>query len=99
MKLAFAGPALAANARNVQEGLGKENVAYSPGLSMLKFDSIVASRLAQAASGNIGLMACENTMRNTKVKREDMHAGISCVDAGVVHLMKRQRECWAYIRP
>jgi intracellular sulfur oxidation DsrE/DsrF family protein len=92
------------NARNVQDDLGKGNVdveivAYGPGLGMLKGDSKVADRLAQALDNNIGLMACENTMRNTKVTKSDMYGGISYVDAGVVHLMKRQREGWAYIRP
>ena len=92
------------NARNVQEDLGKGNVdveivAYGPGLGMLKGDSKVADRLAQALDNNIGLMACENNMRNTKVTKADMYGGISYVDAGVVHLMKRQREGWAYIRP
>jgi uncharacterized protein len=92
------------NARNVQEDLGKGNVdveivAYGPGLGMLKADSKVADRLAQALDSNIGLMACENTMRNTKVTKADMYSGIRYVDAGVVHLMKRQREGWAYIRP
>jgi len=92
------------NARNVQQDLGKDKVdveivAYGPGLGMLKADSKVAARLAQALDSNIGLMACENTMRNTKVKREDMYGGVSYVDAGVVHLMKRQREGWSYIRP
>ena len=44
-------------------------------------------------------MACENTMRNTKVTKQDMYFGIHYVDAGVVHIMKREREGWAYIRP
>jgi len=92
------------NARNVQHDLGKDNVdveivAYGPGLAMLKGDSKVAGRLAQALDENIGLMACENTMRNTKVQKSDMYAGISYVDAGVVHIMKRQREGWSYVRP
>lgn len=92
------------NARNVQEDLGKGNVeveivAYGPGLGMLKSDSKVADRLAQALDSNIGLMACENTMRNTKTTKADMYSGIRYVDAGVVHIMKRQRAGWAYIRP
>jgi len=66
---------------------------------MLKAESKVAGRLAQALDNNVGLMACENTMRNTKVKRDDMYGGVSYVDAGVVHIMKRQREGWAYVRP
>jgi hypothetical protein len=92
------------NARNVQADLGKDKVdveivAYGPGLAMLKADSKVAARLAQALDNNVGLMACENTMRNTKVQKSDMYGGISYVDAGVVHIMKRQREGWAYVRP
>ena len=92
------------NARNVQTDLGAKNVdveivAYGPGLGMLKADSKVSDRLAQALDNNIGLMACENTMRNTKVVKDQMYGGISYVDAGVVHIMKRQREGWAYVRP
>jgi uncharacterized protein len=92
------------NARNIQADLGKDNVdveivAYGPGLKMLKADSKVAARLAQALDGSIGLMACENTMRNTKTTKGDMYAGISYVKAGVVHIMQRQREGWAYVRP
>ena len=92
------------NAQNVQSDLGKDKVdveivAYGPGLNMLKADSKVAARLAQALDQSVGLMACENTMRNTKTTKADMYSGISYVDAGVVHIMKRQREGWAYIRP
>jgi len=92
------------NARNVLADLGTDNVqieivAYGPGLGMLKADSKVAGRLAEALDNNVGLLACENTMQNTKTTRADMYAGISYVKAGVTHLMQRQREGWAYIRP
>ena len=92
------------NARNVQAELGKDNVqieivAYGPGLGMLKADSKVEARLAQALGDSVGLLACENTMVNTKTTKADMYSGISYVSAGVTHLMKRQREGWAYIRP
>lgn len=92
------------NARNVQADLGKDNVdveivAYGPGLAMLKANSKVAPHLARALDDSVGLIACKNTMRNAKVGKEDMYSGISYVDAGVVHIMKRQREGWAYVRP
>ena len=92
------------NARNVQQDLGKSNVeieivAYGPGLGMLKAESKVADRLAQALDDNVGLLACENTMTNTKVSRNEMYGGIAYVKAGVTHIMKRQQEGWAYIRP
>lgn len=92
------------NANNIQTDLGKDNVdieivAYGPGLGMLKADSKVGPRLAQALDGSIGLLACENTMHNTKTTKADMYSGISYVKAGVTHIMKREREGWAYIRP
>jgi len=92
------------NARNVQADLGKANVeieivAYGPGLAMLKAESPVSARLAQALDSNIGLLACENTMQNTKVGKSDMYGGIGYVQAGVTHIMRRQKEGWAYIRP
>ncbi len=92
------------NARNVQQDLGAEKVeieivAYGPGLNMLKLESAVAPRLAAAQDANVKLLACENTMRNTKVTKDSMYGGIAYVQAGVTHLMKRQQEGWAYIRP
>jgi len=92
------------NARNIQSDLGKDNVlveivAYGPGLEMMKAESKVSDRLAAALDGNVGLIACENTMANTKVNKADIAGGVKFVPAGVTHIMKRQREGWAYIRP
>jgi len=92
------------NARNIQAELGKDNVlveivAYGPGLEMMKAESKVADRLAAALDSNVGLLACENTMQNTKVDKADIAGGVKFVPAGVTHIMKRQREGWAYIRP
>jgi len=92
------------NARNVQAELGKNNVqieivAYGPGLAMLKAESPVSARLAQALDNSVGLLACVNTMENAKTPKSDMYGGIGYVQAGVTHIMKRQKEGWAYIRP
>jgi hypothetical protein len=92
------------NARNVQADLGKDKVeieivAYGPGLNMLKAESKVSARLAEALDNDVALLACENTMTNTKVTKADMYGGIGFVHAGVTHIMKREREGWAYIRP
>jgi intracellular sulfur oxidation DsrE/DsrF family protein len=92
------------NAQNVQKDLGAQNVqieivAYGPGLGMLKAESKVAGGLAGALDNNVGLIACENTMENTHVSRDDMYGGVAFVQAGVTHIMKRQQEGWAYIRP
>ena len=92
------------NARNVQQDLGAANVdieivAYGPGIGMLKLESEAEAGVIQAMTDGVKVVACENTMRNQKLKREDMQGGIGYVGAGVVEIMNRQREGWAYLRP
>ena len=92
------------NARNVQQDLGAQNVeieivAYGPGIGMLLAESEASGGVIQAMTDGVKVVACENTMRNQKLKREDMQGGISYVGAGVVEIMQKQREGWAYIRP
>ncbi len=92
------------NAKNIQTDLGAANVdveivAYGPGIGMLKADSAVAGRIDEAASAGVKVMACENTMRNQKLTKTDMLNGLGYVPSGVVELMQRQQQGWAYIRP
>jgi intracellular sulfur oxidation DsrE/DsrF family protein len=92
------------NARNVMTDLGRDNVAieivaYGPGIGMLKMDSVSGQRITEALGAGVSVVACENTMKNQKLSREDMLPKIGYVDAGVVQLMKRQREGFAYVRP
>jgi intracellular sulfur oxidation DsrE/DsrF family protein len=92
------------NVRNVQAELGKENVeveivAYGPGIAMLKLDSVAGSRVDEAVKNGVRVVACENTMHNQKLSKADMLPSIGYVRAGVVELMERQRDGYAYIRP
>ena len=92
------------NARNVLDELGGETVrleivVYGPGIGMLKADSPVAKRVADALRSGVKVVACENTMRAQKLSVPDMLPDIGYVGAGVVELMKRQQQGWAYIRP
>jgi len=38
-------------------------------------------------------------MRGQKLQKADMLGGISYVGAGVVEIMQRQQQGWAYLRP
>ena len=92
------------NARNLQADLGASNVdveivAYGPGIGMLKSDSVVGSRIAEALSAGVKVVACDNTMRGQKLGKDDMLAGVGYVGAGVVEIMQRQQQGWAYLRP
>jgi uncharacterized protein len=92
------------NARNVQDDLGSdavelEIVVYGPGIGMLKGDSPVGKRVADALESGVKVVACENTMKGQHLVYADMLPDIGYVPAGVVELMHRQREGYAYIRP
>ncbi|MBZ0106335.1 MAG: DsrE family protein [Sulfuricella denitrificans] len=92
------------NAKNVQQELGAGNVdveivVYGPGIGMLKFDSAVANRIDEAVGDGVKVVACENTMKAQKLTRDDMLSSAGFVPAGVVELMKKQKEGYAYIRP
>jgi intracellular sulfur oxidation DsrE/DsrF family protein len=92
------------NARNLQADLGAANVqieivVYGPGIDMLKLDSPVATRITEAKDAGVTILACENTMKGQKLARDDMLPGIGYVGAGVVEIMRRQQDGWAYLRP
>ena len=92
------------NARNLQDDVGAANVdielvAYGPGIGMLKMDAPTNSRVAEAVKSGVKVLACENTMRNQKLSRDDMHPAIGYVKAGVTAIMLRQSEGWSYLRP
>ncbi|MBE0550114.1 MAG: DsrE family protein, partial [Rubrivivax sp.] len=92
------------NIRNVQQDLGADKVdvevvAYGPGIGMLKLESPVAQRVADAVAKGVKVVACENTLKALKMVRADMLGNISYVPAGVVELMRKQQQGWAYIRP
>ena len=92
------------NAKNLQEDVGAANVdieivVYGPGIGMLKLDSTAGTRIAEAMKANVKVIACENTMRNQKLMRDDMLPALSYVPAGVTEIMTKQSEGWAYLRP
>jgi len=92
------------NAKNVQTDLGAKNVeieivAYGPGIGMLKAESVVGNRIGDALKDGVKVVACENTMHNMKLGKADMLNGIDYAPAGVVEIMQRQQQGWAYVRP
>jgi uncharacterized protein len=92
------------NAKNVQNAFGADKVAieivaYGPGIGMLKLDSAVANRIDESKKAGIEIVACQNTMKNMKLTADDMLPNTSYVPSGVVELIKKQKEGYAYIRP
>jgi len=91
------------NMANLRDGVGSEGaeielVAYGPGLLMLKADSPVKERLAEALKSGVKINACQQTMRGMKFVPADMVPDIGYVPSGVVEVMRKQQQGWAYIR-
>jgi len=91
-------------ANNAQKELGADKiqveiVAFGPGIGMLKFDAVTANRINEAIKSGVKVVACENTMGAQKLVKADMNSAISYVPAGVIEIMNRQQEGWAYVRP
>lgn len=91
------------NMENLRAGVGAEGaeielVAYGPGINMLKGDTSVKERIATALGAGVKFSACQNTMEVMKVTPADMLPTIGYVRSGVVEVMKKQQQGWAYIR-
>ncbi len=93
------------NVKNVQQMVGgadkvdAEIVVYGPGIGMLKSDSVVGNRIEDAKKAGVRIVACQNTMKGQKLTEADMLPNTDYVAAGVVELMKKQQQGYAYIRP
>jgi intracellular sulfur oxidation DsrE/DsrF family protein len=62
-------------------------------------DSVVGTRISEAMTSGVKVVACENTMRGQKLTKPDMLPDVGYVSAGVVEIMQKQQQGWAYIRP
>jgi intracellular sulfur oxidation DsrE/DsrF family protein len=66
---------------------------------MLKAESAAGNRVNEAVANGVKVVACEVTMKAQKLTKKDMLASIGYVPGGVIELMKKQKEGYAYIRP
>jgi intracellular sulfur oxidation DsrE/DsrF family protein len=91
------------NSANLQKAMGKDKVnieivVNGPGLDMMKFDSIVAGRMAEAIGSGVELLACGATMKAANVTEKDLHTGVRVVPGGVVEIMLKQEAGWSYLK-
>jgi uncharacterized protein len=91
------------NIANAMEGIGAdavdiELVAYGPGIWMLKKDSPVADKIADAVKHGVHVVACQHSMDGAHIGAADLPAGVGVVPSGVVELIRRQHAGYAYVR-
>jgi hypothetical protein len=87
---------------HVLEGLPDariEVVAHNKGIAMLQIQkSNVAPELQALASRGVRFVACEQTLKLQKLEKSDILPLAGFVPRGLVEIIEKQNEGWAYIK-
>lgn len=87
------------NITSVEPGVQIEVVCHGPGLTLLqKSKSTQKAKVAEFANKGIAFKACEFSMSERNVPKEDILDEAGFVKAGIVHIVRKQREGWNYIK-
>ena len=92
------------NIRNLQTAFGKDNVQieavfYGKGITaLLKTNTAFEEQMKKAHDSGVVLAACQNSMRQRKIKSEDIFSFSTEVDSGAAELVRKQEAGFSYIR-
>ncbi|MDZ4683025.1 MAG: DsrE family protein [Saprospiraceae bacterium] len=76
-----------------------EVVCHNQGIAFLvSSKTLQAKKIHELSEKGVVFAACENTMRDRKIKREELLQEAITVPAGVVEIVKKQRKKWAYLK-
>jgi uncharacterized protein len=76
-----------------------EVVCHNNGITFLQTATTQqASKIKDLNIKGVDFVACENTMRDRKIKREELIAECRTVPSGVVELIMKQDKGWAYLK-
>ncbi len=93
------------NIENLLADLGESNVeielvANGGGVNaLLKGPDSHAEQVEQLATKGVRFAACAHSLSMLGIAKESLLESVDIVSAGVVELVKKQAEGWAYIRP
>jgi intracellular sulfur oxidation DsrE/DsrF family protein len=76
-----------------------EVLCHGPGLDMLVMGrTTVKSKIEGMKEKGIVFTACEFSMKERKVSKEEMMPDVGYVKAGIIHVVERQEQGWSYIK-
>ena len=76
-----------------------EVVCHNQGISFLQTaKTLQGEKIRELQAKGVVFAACENTMRDRKIKREELVPAAITVPSGVVEIVKKQRKHWAYLK-
>ena len=76
-----------------------EVVCHNQGIYFLvTAKTLQAEKVRELKARGVVFADCENTMRDRKIKREELLPEATTVPSGVVEIVKKQRKKWAYLK-
>ncbi|HNE29778.1 MAG TPA: DsrE family protein [Saprospiraceae bacterium] len=76
-----------------------EVVCHNNGISFLQQDvTKQGDKIRELKAKGVDFVACENTMRERKIKRESLVAECRTVPSGLVEIVMKQEKGWSYIK-
>ena len=87
------------NITSVEPAVRIEVICHGPGLTLIqKSKSTQKEKIAAFASEGVSFKACEFSMSERKVPKDDILEAAGYVRAGIVHIADLQRKGWSYIK-
>ena len=88
------------NIQKLAPGSKIEVVCHGPGMSFIHKDkSLVLDKLKDLAIANkLDFVACEFTMQQKNIKREQLLDECRTVPGGIIEIVERQEKGWSYIK-
>jgi intracellular sulfur oxidation DsrE/DsrF family protein len=89
-----------ANILKEVEGAEIEVVCHGGGIGLLVKDkSEHADEVARLIKEGVRFAACENTLRDKSIPKEDLLPGVATVPSGVVEVIRKQQEGYGCFKP
>lgn len=89
-----------ANILKEVKGAEIEVVCHGGGIGLLvKGRSAYADEVARLIKKGVRFAACENTLRDKSIPKEDLLPGVATVPSGVVEVIRKQHGGYGYFKP
>jgi uncharacterized protein len=75
-----------------------EILCHGPGISIMMKDNPYIKRVLEKKLNNVTFVACEHTMTQRNIKKEDLVPNAITVPFGITEIIKKQQAGWLYVK-
>lgn len=88
-----------ANIQKAAPNASVEVVCHNNGIKLLHAaHTQQAEKIEEMKMRGVDFVACENTMSERKIKKEDLLPNIRTVPAGIIEIVMKQEQGWSYLK-